>query len=146
MPELQQLIDEYIIASTQLANVEDKLRDTVTQVARRYAKIWTMYYKGYGYPQDMQSLNWTISDDGKWVSIEWEDWWSYGGHDSGSFEFSVDFLFDESQFDAFEERLIAEEEREKVKREKEREEKERQLFTTLKAKYDVVDDTVIAEN
>lgn len=133
----EELVWAYATAKAQLSEIEDKLHDTVTAAAKRYANVWTKYHRGYGYPISMDSMDWTISENGRWVEISWEDRWSYGGHDDGAFDFSVDFLLDESQYAKLEEKLIAA----KALAEKERlekgEKRERKLLKSLREKYGI---------
>ena len=131
-----ELIYAYVAARTRLSEIEDKLHSTVVEAARRYAKIWVTYYKGYGLPHDMKSLDWAIIDNGSNVEIQWEDWWSSGGHDAGSFKFSINFLLDDSQFGEFESELIAKKELAENEKLRVKEEGERKLLASLRAKYE----------
>lgn len=132
---IQKRIDEYLTLREQLEKLEEGLDELVCSTARRYAILRrkAFEYSTYPAPHGMRYIEWRISE--RMVKIKWEDWWSYGGHDEGSFEFSVDFLTDESKFDELEQEIKTQKQVRQCKKQAGTEKKERALLAKLQEKY-----------
>lgn len=132
---IQKRIDEYLAIRKQLEKFEEELDELVCGKARRYVKLRREEFEHstYPHPDHMRDIEWHISE--RMVKIRWEDWWSYGGHDEGSFEFGVDFLTDESRFYELEQEIKSQKQVRQRKKQADIERKERAQLAKLQEKY-----------
>lgn len=77
-------------------------------------------------------FEWSIT--GNEISVRWEEFWAYGGHDSGSFGFPISYILNDDELKGYENKRELERLAEKEGKEKQDKAKELREFEILKKK------------
>lgn len=132
------LIERYTAARSDYEAAEAALDDLVREVARHWARIENKHPRTPNPPpRSFRGIEWNIVGDV--VYVNWEDWWAYGGEDSGHFKFGTEFLIDPARLVELEALRDAEAAAEKEAEEREeaewREKNDLAEYQRLQAKY-----------
>lgn len=95
---------EHLLSLYQSADsIKKELDSLVMEVAERYIRAAS---EGNGaYPSSAKDIIcWSVEGDD--IECEWSEYWSYGGHDEGSFSFPAKFLYDEDALMEYEKKRI----------------------------------------
>ena len=129
--EMQQLRE-------QMDKLHREIDDHVVAVAKRYIVAAHRENSGYGYPTVSGKggawFEWEIGEEGD-VDVTWEETWSYGGHDGGSFTVPANFIWDEKALVAFEEKRAREKADKKAEQEARKRQEELEQLAKLQEKY-----------
>lgn len=113
-----------------------QIHSRVIEVAQRYIVAAHPTNRGYGYPAVLSSnivFDWEL--DSEVIRVGWSDYWSYGGHDQGTFAFSVKYIWDEEALVAYEERRVEEKESVLLQKQEEQRQQELKQLRHLQAKH-----------
>ena len=125
------ILDRLQSLEEEARKLHDEVSEKVVAAAQRYINAFRK--NSYGWPGSAATYSWHVADD--LIDVSWDEHWNYGGEDSGSFEFPIEFVWDEDALIQHEKATAAEIERKKKEKEAECEKKERQRLQELSDKY-----------
>ena len=84
------------------AEIEAKHGEHIRKCLRRYVNAEHATNTGYGFPSDAAEFSWRVYGPARRVCCAWSEYWAYGGHDEGSFDMPLSFLWDDAALAAYE--------------------------------------------
>ena len=116
---MKERLEEFKKVVAEYSKFENEFHSLVRETAREFVKYEKLKYPRLGWPCNGDIDNWVLENDGK-IWCEWEENWSYGGHDQGTFDFPAEFLVNPEAFNQYKKECV---EFAKVREDKEKQDK-----------------------
>jgi hypothetical protein len=95
---LKNLVENVVALKSQTnavnREIEANFGAVILERAKRFIVAEHDTNRGYGYPGPKANFRWSV-EDAESLFIEWDEHWSYGGQDEGSFTLPLEMVLDD---------------------------------------------------